>query len=126
MALATDAVIRNIPVNDDGAYVGPGLKIFTESTGSGAMAEALVLANNSVILGVKLHCASAPATSENFTAISDDIALTFINWNMLNETNFFQFWNPAFPFKAGTTINFAWANTNNVTWTLEVISREDG
>ena len=126
MTLAIDAITRNIPVDEDGNYVGPGQTQFTELTGSGAMSETLNLPNNSVILGVKLHVSVAATTAGAFTAVSDDIGLKFINWEMYSETDFFQFWKPEFPFKSGTTLTFAWANADAATWTMEVIWRAEG
>jgi len=126
MALATDAIIRNIPVDENGNYVGPGLQNFVESSGAGAMSETILFAKNSVVLGVKLHVDAGATTPGAFTCVSDDITLMLINWEMFDETDFFQFWKPEFPFKAGTTLTFVWANADANNWTMEVIWREQG
>ena len=95
--------------------------IFTAETTNTTMAETITASTAWQISRIRLHLSeSATTTSEDFTAVVKGTSFTLASKDTQNVKDVGFSFDSAEPFQAGETVQFAWPNTDSLTWTLEV------
>jgi hypothetical protein len=102
----------------------------TRATGAGPMAESLTPTQPLLLICVKLHLDIAGGTSENFTVTINSesgAAYDTLLFSQDMETVTDILWIPEqpIPILNYDVLDFAYANTNNRTWGLEIITKRE-
>jgi hypothetical protein len=80
------------------------------------------------LIGYKIHLDTAGATTENLTIDVDAAAGSEFDWNILTQDmngtkDIVEMYEETIPMKANDILKINYANTNNRTWGVEILSR---